>query len=68
MKNNKQIGISKQKRIKRLKLSYEQCHNSLTKLINKKVKTAFDLNEIDFFNNRLTKIRLDYYMEGVPCS
>jgi len=68
MKNNKQLKSSKEQRIERLKLSYKHCHRSLAKLINKKVKTPFDNNEISFFKKRIIQIRLSYYMESVPCN
>lgn len=63
MNNSIKQQISQNKRKNRL-ISYTKCKNQLQKLIDKKTKSSFEIQQINYFHYRLTQINIQAYMEG----
>ena len=66
MNNNKQSYISKIRRQNRL-LSYKNSEQQLKKLKNKSINSPFELQQIQYFHDRITQIPVQAYMEASPC-
>lgn len=66
MKNNKQTDISVIKRKNRF-FSNFRCIMQIERLSKKSILTAFEQQELTYFNNRLSQINIESYMEEKPC-